>query len=336
MILFITSKLDKKGFTIVETVVAIFVFTLILSAVAALIVMIYRTQAYAMQQTRAVNHARRGVECMTKEIRQAISGDNGAYPIEMGMDKQIVFYSDIDGDGRAERVRYFLATVNSGSQTLQCSTNTQGGSCGVTFFDFLTETGLLTSAQVKISVEGDFANMTEHAIAAADGVSLGGICQTSGECGKCAGFWQGAQTFDITDQARDGLLQLTVDASDDVNYSCSWQGVHKMRAQFIFSFVEEIPNLDNTLKKGVIYSEGIPPAYPSGQEQISIVSSFVHNNTLPVFTYYDENGNQIIGDAAILRDTKMVKLFMVVNVDLNRSPSDYRMEQYVQIRNLRD
>src|SRR3990167_3437860 len=37
------------------------------------------------------------------------AGDNGSYPLEIAGDWEIIFYSDIDYDGNAERVRYFLA-----------------------------------------------------------------------------------------------------------------------------------------------------------------------------------------------------------------------------------
>ena len=114
-----------KGFTLIETLIAIFVFTLAMGAVAGFIVLFYRTHSYAFQESTAIDEARRGIETMVKEIRAAKTGDNGAYPIEIADDKQFIFYSDIDNDGKIERVRYFLSTAsstNSGSQTKECTT----------------------------------------------------------------------------------------------------------------------------------------------------------------------------------------------------------------------
>lgn len=322
-----------KGFTLIEALVVTAVFGLIWGVIMQFIVMVYRTQGYAMDQSMAINEARKGVEVMAKEIRQARYADNGAYPIEKGSGKEFIFYSDIDSDGHAERVRYYLATVNSGSQTLGCSTTDQGGVCNVVFANFLH--GTLKTAQVQVSVEGDLGTLsTKHADVSADGVLLGTVCQ-SGTCGKCSGSWQGTQTYNVATAAADGTLQISFDASDAVKANCSWGGAHTMKAQVIFTFTEEVNNADNQLKKGVIRPSGSPAVYSAAQENLSTISSYVRNAP-PVFTYYDGNGNQITDDPAILRDTKMMKLDMIVDVDPNRSPNSYDLEQWVQMRNLKN
>ena len=146
------------------------------------------------------------------------------------------------------------------------------------------------------------------------------------------------QTYDVTAQAMDNAITFKVSASSSVQGNqCAWITTptkHSFQAKFILSWTEDIPNQDNTLKKGVIKPAGSPATYPSGQETITTVSSYVRNAP-PIFTYYDANGNQLVSDPAIISQTTMMKLFMVVNVDLNRPPSDYQMEQYVQLRNLK-
>ena len=323
----------RSGYTIVEMLVVIFVFTLMWVAIAQSIVMIYRTQYFAMDQSQAVDEARRGVDAMAREIRQATYGDDGSYPIELAADKEFVFYSDIDGDGRVERVRYYMATVNSGSQTAQCVSTATGGNCSVTFHNFLTPTATLTSAQVQVSLEGYFGSSSRTAGVTADGTSLATMCSSG--CTQCAGVWQGTQTFDVTSAASDNSVTFAATATSSVRNSCSWQtNNHSLLAQFVFSWTEDIPNQDNTLKKGVIEPTGSPITYPSNLEKITTVSSYVRNAP-PIFTYYDANGNQITSNPAIISNTTMMKLFMVVNVNPNRPPSDYQLEQYVQLRNLK-
>lgn len=323
---------SEGGFTIIETLVVIFAFTLVWGVVMALILMIYRTQSYTMQQSMAVNEARRGVELMAKEIRQAQYADNGAYPIEKGAGKEFIFYSDIDDDGQAERVRYFLATITTGAQTQECLTTIRGGSCSVNFTNFLT--GELTHAQVIITTEGYYGTSTRYTELYADGTKLADVCRSG--CTQCAGAWQGTQTFDVTTAAADNSIQFTMDSTYNVRPLCNWLNPgHAMKAKFEFSWIEEIPNLDNQLKKGVIQPAGDPVTYPAGQEQVGIVSEYVRNAP-PIFTYYDENGDQITSDPAILRDTKMMKLFMVINVNPERAPGDYELEQYVNLRNLKE
>jgi len=326
-------RAQKTGYTIVEMLVVIFVFTLIWEVVAQSIVMIYKTQGYAMEQSQAIDEARRGVDAMAKEIRQATNGDNGAYPIELAADKEFIFYSDIDKDGQVERVRYYLATVNSGSQALQCSSLVTGGSCSVVFHNFLTPGATLTSAQVQVSLEGYFGATGRTADITADGLSLATMCSSG--CSQCGQAWQGTQTFDVTAAAADNSIQFAATGTSSVKNLCSWLvNNHSLQAQFVFSWTEDIPNQDNTLKKGVIKPTGSPATYPAAQEKITTISSYVRN-VPPIFTYYDGNGNQITTNPAILSNTTMMKLLMVVNVNPARPPSDYQLEQYVQLRNLR-
>ena len=48
-----------KSFTLIETLIAIFVFTLAMGAVSGLILMAYRTQSYTWQQSIAIDEAER-------------------------------------------------------------------------------------------------------------------------------------------------------------------------------------------------------------------------------------------------------------------------------------
>lgn len=45
---------------------------------------------------------------MLRELREARSGENGAWPLVQTDDATIVFYSDVTNDGRADKIRYFL------------------------------------------------------------------------------------------------------------------------------------------------------------------------------------------------------------------------------------
>jgi hypothetical protein len=324
-------KKKEKGFSIIETLVVIFVFTLFWGAMMASVYIIYRTQSFTMQQSIAINEARRGVEIMAKEIRQARYGDNGAYPIEKGGGKEFIFYSDIDNDESSERVRYFLAVVNAGSSSKNCFTAARGGSCEVAFNDFLT--GVLKTAQVRVSTEGYYGTSARYAELFADGLKISELCRD--DCSQCSGAWQGTRTFDVTQAAMDGSIQFLMDSTYSVRDLCDWLNPdHAMKALFEFSWTEEIANSGDQLKKGVIESVGTPATYPVSQEQVTIISSYVRNAP-PIFSYYDKNGELITTDPAILRDTQMMKLLMVVNVNPNRPPDNYELEQYVQMRNLR-
>jgi len=189
----------KTGMTLIESLVFILIFSLVLGAIFDLTILTYRTQGYSFQQSISIGEARRGIETMVKEIREAKLGDDGSYIIEEAQDYEFVFYSDIDKDQAAERVRYFI------------------------------------------------------------------------------------------------------DGSD--------------------------------FKKGVINPTGWPIRYPSENEEVSILSQYVRNAS-PIFRYYDGEGIELPSPAR-LKDTKLMRVFLVINVNPNRPPQDFILESSVQIRNLK-
>ncbi len=324
-----------KSFTLVETLIVIFVFVLLMGVIAFTTVFFYKTYKYTLDQAKAITEARRGVQIMVKEIREARPGDDGSFPIEKAGDKEFIFYSDIDKDGDVERVRYFLGNVISGNRTEKCVTFIKGGSCSVNFSDFLSG-GTLKSASVKVSVEGDFGWSLEYADIYADGRYLGRICEHG--CSDCAGEWQGTKTFDVTEDALDGSIQFLADASSRVDplWHCDWEEEnHSMKVKFEFSWEEEQDTGAGELKKGVIDPTPPPVEYPEDQEKVSIISSYVRNNP-PIFEYYDEDGKKIEDYPARLSDTKVMKIFLVINVDPKRKPDNFELESWVQIRNLKE
>jgi len=322
-----------KSFTIIETLVVILIFALAMGATSGLIVIGYRTQGYTWQQSVAIDEARRGIETMIKEIRQAQTGEDGSFAIEKAGNKEFVFYSDIDKDGQNEKTRYFLGTVNSGTQTLECTATFQGGTCSVTFSNFLS--GTLKLAQVEVSVKGDLERSNEYVLISADGTTLiSDLCRTG--CGNCSGIWQGTRVFDVTTQASDNSIQFIADGSWYVHRECPAASPnYSMTARFELTWTEEIIEGGNELKRGIIEPTGSPIEYPSDQEKIYLLTPYVRNDP-PIFEYFDKDGNKIEEYPARLIDTKLMKVYLVVNVDPNRPPQDFELESYVQLRNLKE
>jgi len=86
-------------------------------------------------------------------------------------------------------------------------------------------------------------------------------------------------------------------------------------------------------KKGVIEPLGAPPKYIVDSEKISILSKYVRNLP-PIFHYFDGAGNELPAPAR-LKDTKTMRINLVVNVDPNRLPGNFTLESDVQLRNLK-
>lgn len=198
--------MKQKGTTLIETIMVIFIFTLALVAISAFIVNSYKTYKFNFEQIIAVSEARKGIETMIKEIREAKTGDNGAYALIQAGDFEFIFYGDIDKDSQTERVRYFL-----------------------------------------------------------DGTDF---------------------------------------------------------------------------KRGIVEPTGDPPDYVLVNEVVKILSKYVRNNLIHVFTYYNGDWpadiiNNPLPTLTRLTETKLMHIYLKINVDPNRPPLDFELESDTQIRNLK-
>lgn len=99
---------SQSGFTLIEAITTLAIFMIISVAVVGSVVMLYRGNRYAMEQSIAVESARRGVEQMVRDIREASYSDAGAYPIVAIGSTTMAFYSDLDRDNDVELIRFYL------------------------------------------------------------------------------------------------------------------------------------------------------------------------------------------------------------------------------------
>ncbi len=95
------------------------------------------------------------------------------------------------------------------------------------------------------------------------------------------------------------------------------------------------------LKKGVIEATGNPLVYEAENEVITTISTNVHNDTLPIFIYYNGNypydtTNNPLPAPALLIETKLIHVFLRININPNRAPENFDLETDVQIRNLKN
>lgn len=106
-------KHHKRGFTLVETVVVIAIYTLVMFALFLSIETFYKFNAYAIAQSYQVNHAQRGIEIMVRDIREMTFADDGTFPLAIMEPDKIGFYSDIDRDDSVEYIEYELMATTT-------------------------------------------------------------------------------------------------------------------------------------------------------------------------------------------------------------------------------
>lgn len=131
------------GFTLIETIVAIFVFAILIVGVAALtsgVLVGSQKQAGILE---ASDRARKVAFGIINELRNAQTGNNGAYPLVLAEDDEIVFFSNPDRDSSIERVRYYLQNNNLYKGVVQYN--------GISY---------PTSTEVSVLVQRDITNGT--------------------------------------------------------------------------------------------------------------------------------------------------------------------------------
>jgi prepilin-type N-terminal cleavage/methylation domain-containing protein len=100
-------KTKKKGVTMIELLISIFIFLLVISAVTFFIVQNLKNYGFTYRQTLSIEEGRETIKTMVKEIRETKPSDDGHYAIAEAATSTFTFYSDIDRDIQVEKVRYF-------------------------------------------------------------------------------------------------------------------------------------------------------------------------------------------------------------------------------------
>ncbi len=99
---------SMDGFTLVEILIASFLSMGVLVVIYFLWHYIWSSFYFSTKSSDNVYEVTRAMREMVDDLREARDADNGAYLLEVAEDNRVIFYSDIDGDGETERVRYEL------------------------------------------------------------------------------------------------------------------------------------------------------------------------------------------------------------------------------------
>jgi len=108
-LVFKTNQRFSTGFTLLEILVSLGIFMLLITAVSSFIGTIFTSNNVIYNQLAAQKEARRVMENFVKEVRNASASSIGSYVIGSASATSFTFYSDIDSDTYAEKVRYFVS-----------------------------------------------------------------------------------------------------------------------------------------------------------------------------------------------------------------------------------
>lgn len=86
--------------------ITIAIFSVIMVAITGSVLFFYRANTSSVEQAYQIDSARRGVEFLVRDLREASYGDDGAYPVAAISSTTMTFFSDTDKDTFIERIRY--------------------------------------------------------------------------------------------------------------------------------------------------------------------------------------------------------------------------------------
>ncbi|NCU41591.1 MAG: prepilin-type N-terminal cleavage/methylation domain-containing protein [Candidatus Moranbacteria bacterium] len=104
-----STKRNKKGMSLIEMIVAIAIFTIGLGIFTLLFVRSWEMYNFSFSTGQSQVMASQGVQRLVDIIRNAQQADNGAFPLVVAQEEEIVLYTNIDEDASIERVRIFFS-----------------------------------------------------------------------------------------------------------------------------------------------------------------------------------------------------------------------------------
>jgi prepilin-type N-terminal cleavage/methylation domain-containing protein len=101
-------KQKNSGYTLIEIMIAIGIFTSIMGLVAAFQMDIFSMNDFIQSGLKDQNEAKNIIKHFVREVRSLSESNQGSYPIKQADADTFIFFSDIDHDQIKEEVRYYV------------------------------------------------------------------------------------------------------------------------------------------------------------------------------------------------------------------------------------
>ncbi len=102
-------KNKKRGFTLIELLISIFIISLLTVTIGTFQKDVFSLNKTLQGDLNAQMDSEHVVKIMITELRTTSPSSLGAYPIALASPTAITFYSDLNGDGLKEKIRYYLS-----------------------------------------------------------------------------------------------------------------------------------------------------------------------------------------------------------------------------------
>lgn len=98
----------KKSFTLIELTFFMLIISFILFVFLLFVINLSNANVYLVFSLGSYSDVNSALAQLKKELKSAEESNIGHYPLELVSSTSIIFYSDFNGDGLVERIRYFL------------------------------------------------------------------------------------------------------------------------------------------------------------------------------------------------------------------------------------
>lgn len=99
---------NKKGLTLIDTIISISIFSIGIAGFTMLFAHAWKTNSFIIEEGEASRGGSMALNKVITDLRKIRQAENGDYPIKSGDNFNLVVYLDDDNDDVAEKVHYFL------------------------------------------------------------------------------------------------------------------------------------------------------------------------------------------------------------------------------------
>ena len=99
---------NERGMTVIEIIVVVGIGFILMAALLRFLSSGFPLSKSTALQIRSTETARVQLRRMANMLRELRYAENGAYPLVVTEDMEIIFYADVDADDSVERIRYEL------------------------------------------------------------------------------------------------------------------------------------------------------------------------------------------------------------------------------------
>lgn len=103
-----TNQAKISGFTLIEILIAIAILTGITLFISYFSLDVSNFAGFFSESLATQQEIQQTLKILKTEVRSMGSANNGSYALESASANSFIFFSDFDGDGLFERVRYYL------------------------------------------------------------------------------------------------------------------------------------------------------------------------------------------------------------------------------------